>query len=243
VKLRKKLTALLGIKLVAALTIAAALALLATAAYAAVGVKFTGSFKPSKPGKSAKVSVTIASSDPAAPQPPIMNRIQIKFPTGGKWNGSKFPKCSQAVLEDPNKGPNACPAKSKIGSGKGVGYAKPFFDTVPADLTLYNGGNSVLVWVFPTTVGPTFVTPCTIVGGYNLDCKIPRIQTLPNRPDAAVGTVNTSTVAKIIKKGKKKYPLIVTPKKCKGSWKSSATFSFATGEQVTSSFSEKCKKK
>ena len=35
---------------------------------------------------------------------------------------------------------------------------------------------------------------------------------------------------KTIKKGKKKIALIVTPKKCKGSWKAEGDFYFATGE-------------
>jgi len=222
---------------------------LASLAYGAAQVVFNLTVSPNKPSKPAGLKVKIVSSDPAAPQPPIMNRIVIKLNAGGTWNGPKFPKCSQAVLEDPNKGPNACPAKSVIGHGKGVGYAKPFFDTVPADLTIYNGGNKVLVWVFPTTVGPTFVTPGDVIhkkdGPYDylLDFKIPRIQTLPNRPDAAVGTVDTNTPKKIIKKGKKKYSLIVTPKKCKGSWKAEGDFYYATGEIVKKPISSKCKKK
>ena len=57
---------------------------------------------------------------------------------------------------------------------------------------------------------------------YTLDFKIPPIKTLPSAPDASVGTVNTKTPKKTIKKGKKKFSLIVTPKKCKGTWKARA---------------------
>ena len=140
------------------------------------------------------------------------------------------------------KGPKGCPSKSKIGSGTGVGYAKPVVtDPVSAALTIFNGGNQILVYAFPD-LGPTFVTPCKIKGGYNLDCSIPPIKTLPSAPDASVGTVKTKTKAANIKKGKKKLGLVITPKKCKGSWKSSAVFSFTTGEKVTTPFSQKCKK-
>ena len=83
---------------------------------------------------------------------------------------------------------------------------------------------------------------CKVVGGYNLNCAIPPIKTLPSAPDAATATVKTKTTPKSIKKGKKKLGLIVTPKKCKGSWKTSATFSFTTGEKVTVNTSQKCKK-
>jgi hypothetical protein len=227
-------------KLIIGVAALAALALATTTALAAVGVKANYSFSPNKANKSAGVQVNIEASDPAAPQPPIMNRIQISFAKGGKWNGPKFPKCSLNALN--SKGPKGCPSGSKIGSGTGVGYAKPVVtDPVQAKLTIFNGGNSVLVYAFPD-LGPTFVTVCKIVGGYNLDCGIDPIKTLPSAPDASVGTVKTKTTPKSIKKGKKKLGMIITPKKCKGSWKSSATFSFATGEKVVTPFSQKCKK-
>ena len=226
--MRKKLIVLVGAT--------AVLALVASAAYAAVAVQFTSPLSPAKAGKSAGVAVNIVSSDPAAPQPPIMNRIQITFAAGGKYNGKKFPKCNLNALTQ--KGPKGCSSKSKIGTGTGVGYAKPVVtDPVNAKLTLFNGGSSVLVYVFPD-LGPTFVTVCKVSGGYNLDCSIPPIKTLPSAPDAAVGTVKTKTTPK--KKGK--LGLIVTPKKCKKTWKSSATFSFTTGEKVTTPFTQKCKK-
>ena len=86
-------------KLIIGLAAVAALALATTTALAAVGVKADYSFSPNKAKKSAGVSVNIVSSDPAAEQPPIMNRIQITFPSGGKWNGPKFPKCSHLRTE------------------------------------------------------------------------------------------------------------------------------------------------
>jgi hypothetical protein len=227
-------------KLIIGLAALAALAVATTTALAAVGVKANYSFSPNKANKSAGVTVNIASSDPAADQPPIMNRIQISFQKGGKWNGPKFPKCSIAALN--SKGPKGCPSGSKIGTGNGVGYAKPVVtDPVKAQLTIFNGGNQILVYAFPD-LGPTFVTPCKVIGGYNLDCQIPPIKTLPSAPDASVGTVNTKTKAKTVKKGKKKIGIVITPKKCKGSWKSSAVFSFTTGEKVTTPFTQKCKK-
>jgi hypothetical protein len=227
-------------KIILGLAALAALALVTNTALAAVGVKASYSLNPSKANKTAAVAVSIESSDPAAEQPPIMNRIQIKFPAGGKWNGPKFPKCSINTLN--SKGPTGCPSGSKIGTGNGVGYAKPVVtDPVKAKLTIFNGGNTILVYAFPD-LGPTFVTPCKIVGGYNLDCQIPPIKTLPSAPDASVGTVKTNNPAKSIRKAGKKLGMVVTPKKCKGSWKSSATFSFTTGEKVVAPFSQKCKK-
>jgi hypothetical protein len=227
-------------KLIVAVACVATLAVAAQAAFGVVGATFSGPFAPNKANKSAGVSVKYTITDPAAVQPPVNNRVQITFPSGGKWNGAKFTKCNQSSLEA--KGPRGCPAKSKLGTGTGVGYAKPVVtDPVQGKLTIFNGGSSILVYVFPD-LGPTFVVKCQISGGYNLNCAIPPIKTLPSAPDAAVGAVTTKTTPKSIKKKGKKVGIVVTPKKCKGSWKMSAKFSFTTGETVTAPFSQKCKK-
>jgi hypothetical protein len=227
-------------KLIVGLATVAALALAATSALAVVGINASYVFSPNKANKSAGVSVNYVITDPAAPQPPVNNRIQISFQKGGKWNGPKFTKCSVSSLQA--KGPKGCPGKSKLGTGSAIGYAKPVVtDPVNAQLTLFNGGSSVLVYVFPD-LGPTFVVTCKIVGGYSLDCAVPPIKTLPSAPDAATATVKTKTTPKNIKAKGKKVGLIVTPKTCKKSWKSSATFSFTTGEKVTTPFTQKCKK-
>jgi hypothetical protein len=222
-------------KLLVVIAVVAAFAVVSQAAFGAVTATFSGAFKPNKAKKSAGVSVKYNITDPAAEQPPINTRVQISFPKGGKWNGKKFPKCTASKLN--SGGPKACPGKSKIGTGTGVGYAKPVVtDPVQGKLTIFNGGNSILVYVFPD-LGPTFVVTCNITGGYNLNCAIPPIKTLPSAPDAAVGAVTTKTTAK--KKGK--LGMLVTPK-CKGSWKYSAKFTFASGETVTAPGTQKCKK-
>jgi hypothetical protein len=240
--LRKKLIAVLGV--------AAALALLASTAYGAVTIVFKADAKPAKAGKPVGLKVDFTVTEPGQPQPPILNRVVIKLQKGGKYNSSKFPRCNLAALQ--SKGPNAC-RKSKIGTGTGIGRALPVVeDPVNGKLTLFNGAkvggkDAVLVYVFPD-LGPTFVVVCKItkkVQGnfdYTLDCSIPPIKTLPSAPDASVVETKTTTNKKIIKKGKKKYALIVAPKKCSGTWKAQAQFYFATGETVTTPYSGKCKK-
>ncbi len=228
-------------KIIVGCAVAAVLAVGGTAAFAAVTGTYNAAFSPNKTNKSAGVSVNYALTQPGQPQPPVNNDIVITFPSGGKWNGSKFPKCSASSLLA--KGPKGCPSKSKLGTGTGVGYAYPVVtNPVNAALTIFNGGNSILVYVFPD-LGPTFVVTCKISGGYNLHCVVPPIKTLPSAPDAATGTVKTKTKALSIKKGKKTLGLVVTPKVCKGGhWKSSAKFSFTDGETLTLPFSETCKK-
>ncbi len=238
-------------KLIAVLGVGAACALLASMAVAAVQVAFKAEASPNKAGKPTGLNVKIESTDPAAEQPPIMNRIVIKLNEGGKYNSSKFPRCKLASLQ--SKGPKGCPSGSKIGSGRGVGYAKPVVtDPVNAKLTIFNGAkvggkDTILVYVFPD-LGPTFVSVGKISkkrsGGfdYNLDFNIPPIKTLPSAPDAATALVDTKTPKKTIKKGKRKFALIVAPKKCKGTWKAEGQFFFADGSSLKVPVTQKCKK-
>jgi hypothetical protein len=232
------------------LGVVAALALLASTAYGAVQVVFKADAKPAKAGKSTGLKVDFTVTEPGQPQPPILNRVVIKLQKGGKYNSSKFPRCNVAALQA--RGPSAC-TKAKIGSGTGIGRALPVVeDPVNGKLTLFNGAkvggkDNVLVYVFPD-LGPTFVVVCKItkkVQGnfdYTLDCGIPPIKTLPSAPDAAVVETKTTTNKKTIKKGKRKFPLIVAPKKCSGTWKAEAQFFFATGVTVTTPYSGKCSK-
>jgi len=241
--LRKKLIAVLGA--------GAILAVLASVAYGAVSIVFTANATPAKAGKPTGLKVNFTVTEPGQPQPPILNRVVIKLQKGGKYNSSKFPRCNLATLQA--KGPTGCPGKSKIGTGTGIGRALPVVeDPVNGKLTLFNGSkvggkDAVFVYVFPD-LGPTFVVVCKIskkVSGnfdYTLDCSIPPIKTLPSAPDASVVETKTTTQKKIIKKGKKKYALIVAPKKCSGKWKAEAQFFFATGETATAPYSGKCKK-
>jgi hypothetical protein len=240
IRLRKKL--LVGI------AVGAASAMLAAAAYAAVSVSFSASVSPAKAGRPTALKVSILSNDPAAEQPPIMNRIVIKLDGKAKYNASKFKRCKLSSLE--SKGPRGCPSGSKIGTGTGIGMAKPVVtDPVNGKLTLFNGQRSggkdtVYVYVFPD-LGPTFVSVGKVGrsgGKYVLDFTVPPIKTLPSAPDASVVSVKTKVPVKRVRKGHRKYYLIVAPSRCKGSWKGSGTFYFRTGEKVDVPISQKCKK-
>jgi hypothetical protein len=219
-------------RLITALAVGAGALAVASAAYAAVAVTISATMSPNKANKPAALAVDIKSSDPAAEQPPIMNRIVIKFDKGGKFDSKRFKRCKLASLQA--KGPKGCPSASKIGTGAGIGMAKPVV-TDPVN-------------VFPD-LGPTFVSVGKISkpgGRYTLDFNIPPIKTLPSAPDASVVSVKTKTpIKKVTKrsgKRKKKYYLIVAPKTCKGTWKGTGTFYFTTGQTLTVPFSQKCKK-
>jgi len=221
----------------------------ASLAYAAVTVSFSAKAKPNRAGKPTGLYVNVRSTDPAAAQPPIMTRLVIKLQRGGKFNARRFTRCKLARLQA--RGPKGCSRKSRIGTGNGVGLARPVVeDPVNGKLILFNGDrrggrDTVLVHVFPD-LGPTFVTVCKVHRARTIDCTIPPIKTLPSAPDASVVSVKTKTPVKRVtkKRGKrkKKYYLMVAPRKCKGKWKGSGTFYFATGEKQTVKVSQKCKR-
>ena len=241
-------------RLITFVAVAAGVLAVTSAAYAAVTVTISATMKPSTANKPSGLYVDIKSSDPAAEQPPIMNRIVIKFDKGGKFDSRRFKRCQLAKLQA--RGPNGCPSGSKIGSGTGIGMAKPVVtDPVNGKLTLFNGTrtggkDTVYVYVFPD-LGPTFVSVGKISkksGRYTLDFDIPPIKTLPSAPDASVVSVKTKTPVKRVTQGsgkrKKKYYLITAPKICSGgTWKGTGTFYFTTGETKTVPFSQKCKKR
>jgi hypothetical protein len=67
---------------------------------------------------------------------PIVTQFHIMFPKGSLYNGSKYPTCSVAVMN--NKGPSGCTKASIMGSGGGVAYADTTL-TRP-QITVINGG-------------------------------------------------------------------------------------------------------
>jgi hypothetical protein len=127
-------------------------------------------------------------------------------------------------------------------------------DPVNGKLTIFNGDrkggrDTVLVFVLPD-LGPTFVSVGKVTkkrGKYTLDFTIPPIKTLPSAPDASVVSVKTKTpVKRIVKRrhGKrKKYYLIIAPRKCRGRWTGSGTFYFANGETRTVLISQRCRRR
>jgi len=242
--MRNRLAALAGIS--------AVLLLAGGVAYAAVTVSFSATMAPKKAGKPTGLFVKVLSASPGELQPPVMERLVIKLDGGAKFNPTKFKRCKLTTLQA--RGPRECPKASKIGTGTGIGLARPVVnDPVNAKLTVFNGDrqggkNTILVYVFPD-LGPTFVSVGKISksgGKWNLDFSIPAIKTLPSAPDASVSYIKTKTPIKRVTKkrhGKKrKYYLIVAPKKCKGSWKGSGTFYFRTGEVLKVPLKQKCKK-
>jgi hypothetical protein len=225
-------------------------------AQGAIVQTFTATFK-GKAGKPVAYSVTentsLTADDPGYQvkgQPPPQKTQIIRVAKGVQFNGKYFARCKLAQLQA--QGPSGCPSKSKIGTGVGVGSAKPILDSVTGKLTLFNGekkGGKDTIYVFTLPdVGPTFVVVGTVTKinkgklGYELKFSIDPIKTLPNAPDAAIISVKTSSPIKSVKKGGKKRYLIVAPKKCSKTWAYQGEFQFVNGQKSVVDGTQSCKK-
>ncbi len=242
----------------------ASLLLVAAVAHADVVQTFSISMPPAKAKKPIALNVSEATSDSAGPgtQPPPLRRQILRLNKGGKYNAKYFKRCKKSTLLETIK----CPSSSKIGKGSATAVALPIVPLVNASLSLYNGQkqnghDTIYIYAIPD-IGPNLLTIGEVTKkrsgrfDYNIDFKIDAIQTLPGAPDASITSVNTKTpIKKITKKKrkrgrtiKKKYYLIVAPKKCKGGkWVGEAEFHYQrVGEPEivkTLKGSVKCKKR
>ncbi len=258
-------------KLIAlALAIAASL-IVAAVAFAAVTTTFKVTATPSKASTKKKeraiaLGVDIGIVDPAVNQPPPLKKVVIRFNSGGKFNGAKFPKCSFAKLQA--KGEKGCPRGSKVGSGHATASAKPIIDLVNAKMTIFNGqpkGGKPTVLLYNI---PDISSPITLQGtlekksasscadgkgkcDYTLTFEVPNLPTLPNAPPASVLTVKTKTGGNIFVKKKKKVggktkrvkiPYIGAPSKCNGTWVAEGSFTYTDGQSSQVSSTASCKK-
>jgi hypothetical protein len=210
------------------------------------------------------INVGFGDADPAAPQPPYLKKVVIRFNEGGTYNGKLFPKCNASALLA--KGPSACPKGSKIGKGTATAAAQPVLPNVNAVLTLFNGqprGGVPTVIIYAV---PDISSPLTIVGtvkkgpkvscgdggrcDYVLTFDVPDIPTLPGQPNAAVITTKTQTDNVFVKKKKRiggkrktvKIPLIGAPTKCTGKWVADSNVTFGDGSTASAKTSSSCKK-
>jgi hypothetical protein len=93
-------------------------------AQAPSGVELTVNLKPQKAGtktkpRSTKIHFVTTNKDVSQ----TAEGIKIWIPKTLRISNKGFPKCSQAVLNDPNKGPDACPKGSEIGGGTALARA------------------------------------------------------------------------------------------------------------------------
>jgi hypothetical protein len=181
----------------------------------------------------------LGSADGTVPSP--VNHMVFKFTRGAKVHPEAFGTCSMAVIQ--SKGPDGCPASSRLGEGKAVANAlETNFD---ATIKVFNGpqvgsGRKLLIYAraLGTVVIPLEGTLKKTTGKYGwvLDLPVPRIRTVGDL-DAAITSFSV-TVGGV---GRKKVPFIEAPTACaKPGWPFFGSFTYADGASGSSSATIPC---
>ena len=207
-----------------ALVAGVAAAVMATPAFAINSVlKFEVKFSPSKVGTKKKPqAITLFTRPyydtlaPDADAPFAWKQARIFFPKEGVFNGKYFPSCPAAKLTT-QAGRDSC-KKAEIGKVDAKGFALGLVE--PLKVKLYNlpagkgialylqGDNPVIIDHVVSGILTKISDP---LFGYKLTFDVPPdlIQPAPGAYATALD-FKVTVPAKVIKKGKKKYPYIGT---------------------------------
>ena len=150
-------------KLVAAVAGMTLVAILATASVAqapVTTVTVNATVKPNKAGtkknpRGVKLNGNIRWESEAGIEPPIVTAFDILISKGGVFNGGKYPKCSQAVLN--RNGPSACPKKSIMGSATGEALAD---DVITRPKVTFVNGGAKNICFYTVLTNPARVQTC-----------------------------------------------------------------------------------
>jgi len=237
-----------------ALTVAAVLAVNASAAFAVNSVQqFSASASPAKGGTKAKptpVSLKVRpyfsdiSADAAAPF--ATQLATVFFPSESVFNGKYFPVCAKLKVLN---SASSCPSGSKVGKGTAAGTALGAIENLT--VAIYNGpgGNTIELLVdgsSPLAIHSVIegtLTKQTGKFGYKLTVPIPSdLQQPAPQVFATLTDFNTTLPVKFVKKGKKKIPYLAAAGCATGSWAFAYTGQYTDNTSQTVNVSEPCKK-
>lgn len=204
----------------------------------------TFSFKQSshKPGTSTGVAFNVAFGDPAAANglPAGLKDFKITMPKGAKIDPAGAAQCKTTAAKLMSKGAAACPASTRIGTGK----ATATDGSVTVDVAGYVFNEKVKgknAWLFLFLINKSYAAAFDApVKGGTLSAK--------GLTGAVPGGLLVTKFAGAIGKhskgsGKRKHNLITTPSSCPKSknWVNKATWVFVDGSKDSSTSTSACK--
>ena len=181
-------------------------ALLALGAVTAAGQagpdELSFAFTTAKPKAAAGYSV-----EAEFPRQRIIDRVTITFPPGSKFDTGAVTQCAATDEEiQANEGgvAGACPADSKIGTGKGTAYLGDAPDPVVFDLGLYNRQGGAILDIL-LNGRPAFFARPTIAG---------RKMVIPLDLTPQLNARITAFELSVPRAGTKRKPYLRTPAVC-----------------------------
>ncbi len=99
-----------------------------------------------------KLKASVRFDVPQGVDPPIVTHGYTLFPRHGDWNGGRYPKCTEKILE--RDGPDYCPKRSRIGFARASAYADTIITRPKVEI--FNGGQR-LALAYVTLYQPALV--------------------------------------------------------------------------------------
>lgn len=150
------------------------------------------------------------------PRQRVIDQITVTFPSGTKFDTAAVARCTasdQEIQDNPGGVAAACPAASKIGTGKGTAYLGDAPDPLVFDLGIYNRKGGMILDIMLGGKTAFFAAP-SIAG---------RKLTIPLSQTPSLNARITAFEFSVAKKGKARKPYLRTPATCPASKKLTAT--------------------
>jgi hypothetical protein len=199
------------------------------------------------PGKPWVVNLVLGAQlgmdDLSVPSP--VRNMRFSFTSGAKVHADAFGTCTKAIIE--NRGPAACPASSRLGTGKAV--AAVLGTTFPTDeVTVFNGpgtASSRKLLVYARAIDTVVIllegTLKRTSGkyGYVLDLPVEPIRAPGDEASITSFSVKVGGFGTL--KGKRRVPFIEAPTSCRGAgWPFLGQFRYADGTSGSSAATIPC---
>jgi hypothetical protein len=179
-------------------------------------------------------------TDPGA-KPPAIKGAVFTLPAGTRIDGSAVPQCTATDEELRLQGRDACPAGSRVGTGKleaMTGF--PGVDPLTADVVAFNGAGEIIEVVFVEGTNNVAGMDRLTVEGRTLTAHPPATPGGPPDGRTAVREIRLSLPAR---RGGDGSAYVTAPGRClSGRWMSRARYVFEDGGETTLTSSSSCRR-
>ena len=195
------------------------------------------------PGASTGLKFHIVYRHPADPEgkPPPIKGAVFTLPRGMRINDSAVPQCAATDEELRLQGRAACPAGSKVGTGKleaMTGF--PGADPVTADVVAFNGDGQIIEVVFVEGTNTVAGMDRLTIEGRRLVAHPPAVPGGPPDGRTAVREIRLSVPAR---RGAGGDAYVTTPPAClSGRWTTRAHYEFEDGGETTLTSASPCRR-